>query len=137
MYFLEKFLSGFACAQGRERYKDEEKGYAARYRHMEQFTTTKFQYKKESGIHLDVLKINSKGSALEYCGYVGGESLDYGEGIAVETLHNVYIGGRTMSPDFPIIAGPDFLYNGEMDGFVAKISEVSVKTTKPRVKKHN
>ncbi len=84
-----------------------------------------------------VLKINSKGSALEYCGYVGGESLDYGEGIAVDTLHNVYIGGRTMSPDFPIIAGPDFLYNGEMDGFVAKISEVSVKTTKPRVKKHN
>jgi hypothetical protein len=72
-----------------------------------------------------VAKVNAEGSALVYCGYIGGSSLDYGRGIAVDGAGCAYVTGFTYTSDatFPVIVGPDLSYNGvATDGFVAKVS---------------
>jgi hypothetical protein len=73
-----------------------------------------------------VAKINASGTALVYCGYIGGSDYDYGRGIAVDGLGNAYVTGYTDSTEasFPVIGGPDLTYNSDYpynDAFVAKI----------------
>ena len=69
-------------------------------------------------------KVNSSGTALVYCGYVGGDLEDYGEGIAVDGSGNAYVTGTTSSTEatFPVTVGPDLIYNGAEDAFVAKVN---------------
>jgi len=71
-----------------------------------------------------VAKVNASGTALVYCGYIGGWSYDGGHGIAVDGSGNAYITGKTGSTQttFPVIGGPDLTYNGEGDAFVAKVN---------------
>ena len=70
-----------------------------------------------------VAKVNSAGTALVYCGYIGGNSDDEGYGIAVDTSGNAYVTGLTNSTElsFPVTVGPDLTFNGSLDAFVAKI----------------
>jgi hypothetical protein len=70
-----------------------------------------------------VAKVNASGTALVYCGYVGGADRDEGTGIAVETSGHAYVTGRTASTEssFPISVGPDLTSNGGYDAFVAKV----------------
>ena len=71
-------------------------------------------------------KVNAAGSALDYCGYVGGSKLDKGYAIAVDAAGNAYVTGATGSTEatFPVTVGPDLTHNGEclIDTFVAKVS---------------
>lgn len=63
-----------------------------------------------------------------YAGYIGGSGLDYGLGIAVDSLGNAYLTGRAESTEatFPVTVGPDLTYNGGTgNAFVAKITEIS------------
>src|SRR4029079_4264682 len=72
-----------------------------------------------------VAKVNTTGSALVYCGYIGGLAKDYGRGIAVDGSGNAYVVGDTASnqTSFPVAGGPDLTYNGgDSDAFVAKIN---------------
>ena len=48
-----------------------------------------------------VAKIDANGSALVYSTYLGGNSFDYGNGIAVDGNGNAYITGGTLSANFP------------------------------------
>ena len=48
-----------------------------------------------------VTKFASTGSSLVYSTYLGGSGTDYGLGMAVDGLGNAYVGGQTLSPDFP------------------------------------
>jgi len=69
-------------------------------------------------------KVNASGTALSYCGYIGGNSDDYGYGIAVDGSGNAYVTGRTESTQatFPVTGGPDLTYGGGLyDAFVAKV----------------
>ncbi len=76
-----------------------------------------------------VAKVNPAGTALVYCGYLGGTKNDLGRGIAVDGLGNAYVTGRTLSTEatFPVKIGPDLTYNSDIysdlydDAFVAKI----------------
>ncbi len=70
-----------------------------------------------------VAKVNASGSALVYCGYIGGSGTDYGLDIAVDGAGNAYVVGETMTSDgsFPVLVGPDLTYNSH-DGFVAKVN---------------
>jgi hypothetical protein len=71
-----------------------------------------------------VAKVNASGTALVYCGYIGGSGYDRGYGIAVDGSGNAYVTGETFSTQatFPVIGGPDLTYNGgESDAFVAKV----------------
>jgi len=71
-----------------------------------------------------VAKVNAAGTALLYCGYIGGSGDDFGLGIAVDGSGNAYITGQTNSTQatFPVTVGPDLTYNGGNDAFVAKIN---------------
>ena len=72
-----------------------------------------------------VAKVNAAGTALIYAGYIGGDAIDLGSGIAVDILGNAYVTGETRSSEvtFPKKVGPDLSYNGGgSDAFVAKVS---------------
>ncbi|MEN6511182.1 MAG: SBBP repeat-containing protein [Chloroherpetonaceae bacterium] len=51
-----------------------------------------------------VTKFNPAGSSLVYSTYLGGNSLDYGYGIAVDELGRAIVGGYTYSSDYPVTA---------------------------------
>ncbi len=60
---------------------------------------------------------------LAYSSFLGSIAADFGQGIAVDHLGNAYVAGTTASPDFPTTPGAsDATYNGNTDGFVAKLS---------------
>jgi hypothetical protein len=71
-----------------------------------------------------VAKVQANGTALTYCGYIGGSGDDYGQGIAVDGPGCAYVTGYTSSTEatFPVAVGPDLTYNGaSWDAFVAKV----------------
>jgi hypothetical protein len=72
-----------------------------------------------------VAKVNVSGTALVYCGYIGGSDFDYSNGIAVDGSGNAYVTGITESTEatFPVKRGPDLTYNGGYyDAFVVKVN---------------
>jgi hypothetical protein len=71
-----------------------------------------------------VAKVNASGTALLYCGYIGGSGTDYGHGIALDGSGNAYVTGETQSDEtsFPVLSGPDLTHNGDYDSFVAKVN---------------
>ncbi|MEO8436717.1 MAG: SBBP repeat-containing protein [Pyrinomonadaceae bacterium] len=72
-----------------------------------------------------IAKVPPTGSALVYCGYIGGENDEVGYGVAVDSYGNPYVAGETSSTEasFPVTLGPDLTYNGGFrDSFVARIS---------------
>ncbi len=72
-----------------------------------------------------VAKVNSCGSALLYSSYLGGTFVDSGQAIAVDYHGDAYIGGQTLSPNFPIsraVRGGSTYAPPASNAFVAKIS---------------
>lgn len=69
-----------------------------------------------------LVKINSEGNQIILSSFIGGSDNDYGTGIAVDSLENVYITGYTSSPDFPIQNPIQKSIAGNYDAFVSKIS---------------
>jgi len=72
-----------------------------------------------------VAKVNPSGAGLVYAGYIGGSGHDASYGIAVDGSGNAYVTGATSSDEttFPVIGGPDLIYNGGYyDAFVAKVN---------------
>jgi len=74
-----------------------------------------------------VAKVNPSGSALVYCGYIGGSGDDLGWSIAVDGSGCAYVAGKTSSTEatFPVAVGPYLTYDdtvGPGDAFVAKVS---------------
>jgi hypothetical protein len=72
-----------------------------------------------------VAKVRPDGAGLVYAGYIGGDSLDWGFGIAVDRYGATYVTGETGSDEttFPVKGGPDLTYNGGGygDAFIAKV----------------
>jgi hypothetical protein len=70
-----------------------------------------------------VAKINPSGTALSYCGYIGGDDEDEGLGIAVDASGRAYVTGLTASTEatFPKLIGPGLLFKGAVDAFVARV----------------
>ena len=73
-----------------------------------------------------IAKINPAGTALLYCGYIGGAQDDDAFGVAVDATGYAYVTGYTQSNEtsdrFPVIVGPDVTFNGVTDAYVAKVS---------------
>jgi hypothetical protein len=71
--------------------------------------------------------VNSTGTKLSYCGYIGGSNIESGMGISVDENGNTLVAGYTSSDEksFPVIVGPDLIFNGG-DAFVAKVPPYNV-----------
>jgi len=82
-----------------------------------------------------VAKVKADGSALVYCGYIGGTDNDLALGVAVDASGNAYVAGVTASDQasFPVVKGPSLVYQGGTaipvgdlvlsgDAFVAKVN---------------
>jgi len=71
-----------------------------------------------------VARVNAAGTALEYCGYVGGSGEDNGASVDVDPAGHAYLTGYTNSTEgsFPLAVGPDVTYNGGFDAFIARVS---------------
>ncbi|HMM06653.1 MAG TPA: SBBP repeat-containing protein [Clostridiales bacterium] len=70
-----------------------------------------------------VTKISPDGASLVYSTYLGGSSINRGRSIRVDTNGSAYVGGHTISSDFPTTPGA-FQQSppGSTSGFVSKIS---------------
>lgn len=70
-----------------------------------------------------VAKLAPDGQDLVYAGFLGGELIDFGEGIRVDASGSVYLQGPVLSShsSFPVKVGPDLSFNGETDIFVCKL----------------
>jgi hypothetical protein len=80
-----------------------------------------FQAKLAGETNAFVLKLSPAGNALVYSTYLGGNSADSGNGIAVDTAGSAYVVGDTASLNFPD-AGWQKANHGGQDAFVAKVS---------------
>jgi hypothetical protein len=69
-----------------------------------------------------VAKLNPAGSALVYSTYLGGSSVDYASGIAVDFLGNAYITGYTASYDFLSLRALQPGNAGPYDAFLTKLN---------------
>jgi hypothetical protein len=67
-------------------------------------------------------RLSASGGSLDYATYLGGSSVEYGEGIHVDGEGAAYLTGSTASQDFPVVdAFQDAYGGGDSDGFVAKL----------------
>jgi hypothetical protein len=74
-----------------------------------------------SDIFISVL--NSTGTNLIYSTYWGGNNQDSGAAIAVDSAHNAYVTGLTLSTDFPVVSPFQATPGG---AFVIKLSSTGV-----------
>jgi len=69
-----------------------------------------------------ITKVNSAGDAFVYSTYLGGSSMDYGIGIAVDTQGAAYVTGYSESTDFPTQNPIQGSNAGGDDAFIAKVN---------------
>ena len=78
-----------------------------------------------------VTKLNATGTGLSYSTFLGGDGIDFGNGIAVDASGSAYVIGDTgfwrPSPNFPTTAGAfdtsfDSTGSGATDAFVTKLN---------------
>ncbi|MBS1850714.1 MAG: choice-of-anchor D domain-containing protein [Acidobacteria bacterium] len=75
-----------------------------------------------------LVKLSADGAALTYSTYLGGTDYDYPNSLAVNSLGEAYLAGKTQSLDFPVVnAGqdsitPDHNMNYGNYGFVSKFA---------------
>ena len=70
-----------------------------------------------------VFKLNPTGSSLVYSTFIGGDDLDSGLSIAIDSSGNAYVGGITESQNFPKTTGAyDTTHNGFTDIFILKLN---------------
>ncbi|MBZ5656604.1 MAG: Ig-like domain repeat protein [Acidobacteriia bacterium] len=69
-----------------------------------------------------VAELNADGSALLYSTYWGGNGGEGGVGIGVDAAGNTYVGGYTISTDFPTVNPIQAALAGEQDTFLTKFS---------------
>jgi uncharacterized protein (TIGR03437 family) len=70
-----------------------------------------------------VTKLSADGAALVYSTYLGGESNDSGNAIAIDSAGNAYVAGGTSSDDFPTTPNAfQGLYRTRSDAFVTKLN---------------
>jgi len=85
-------------------------------------TTNSWQPANAGSYDAFVVKLDPTGSTLVYSTYLGGSSVDYGYGIAVDSAGNAYVAGNTASTDFPTMNPLQAAIGGGLDVFVAALN---------------
>ena len=81
-----------------------------------------YQKKNSGKPDIFVTKVSPTGKALQYSTYLGGSSLDWGKGIAVDGRGAAYITGATTSKNFPAKNAYQNTNSGGLDAFITKLS---------------
>ena len=90
-------------------------------------TTGAYQSAPSGGTDAYIGKITADGTQFEFLTYLGG-SADEGNGgaigpqLALDSLKNIYVTGRTASTDFPLVNPLQGTMNGTLDFYVAKLT---------------
>lgn len=102
--------------------------YIAGYTFSTNYPTTLGAYKQTIASSPDssdvfLTKLNATGTSIIYSTYLGGIRNDIATALAVLPNGEVFLTGRTNSPDFPVTPNAlDASYNGFYDVFLARIS---------------
>jgi hypothetical protein len=98
--------------------------YVAGYNYSAGFPTTPRAYQTSSKGPYEafITKLNPSGSALVFSTYLGGTADDYAEGIAIDSLSNVYVAGLTLSSNFPMQNALQPSSGGFYDAFVTELN---------------
>ena len=76
-----------------------------------------------------VTKLSASGNALVFSLYLGGNSFDFGQGIAVDSGGNAFVVGQTSSTTFPVTTGTfQQMLTGSENAFVSKFSSTGTLT---------
>lgn len=94
-------------------------------------TTTAFQRLFGGGVDdTFVMKLDSAGSNLLYCSYLGGSQGEQGIAIAIDPSGHMYVTGNTASPDFPLSNAIQQTYGGgQSDVFIAEFDPFGTTAT--------
>ena len=80
-----------------------------------------FQTSVGPGRHGFVVKLSPNGSSVVWSSFLGGSQEDFASSIALDSSRNVYVGGWTFSPNFPVVQAFQSVAAGAGDGFLCKI----------------
>jgi hypothetical protein len=84
-----------------------------------------------------VVKLSSAGNVFSMMSYLGGTTENFGQGIALDSVKNIYVTGYTSSDaaTFPLIAGgfQQTYGGGTYDAFVSKIGSASMDLVLPTI----
>lgn len=69
-----------------------------------------------------VAKLSPAGDALLYSTYLGGDSIDIGNAIAIDSAGRAYVTGRSDSTDFGPPVGDQLVCHGSFGAFVARLN---------------
>ncbi|MBI1765707.1 MAG: SBBP repeat-containing protein [Acidobacteria bacterium] len=70
-----------------------------------------------------VAKLNPAGNALVFAAIIGGSDVEHANGLALDAQNNVYLTGRTFSPDYPRTPGAlKTTLSGDYSAFVTKLN---------------
>jgi gliding motility-associated-like protein len=86
-------------------------------------TSGAFQRSTPNSWDAVITKLNSSGSSLIYSTYLGGNSTDYCNAIALDAGNNAYVAGYTSSTNFPVSSGCyQSSLNSGQDAFITKLN---------------
>jgi hypothetical protein len=71
-----------------------------------------------------VTKLDVAGNALVYSTYLGGNSEDQAQGLAIDSTGNAYVTGATRSPNFPNVNSLWATSGASSDAFVTKLNSL-------------
>ncbi len=78
-------------------------------------------------------EVNPAGSALVYSTYYGGTGSDAANGLALDPLGNIYLGGQTSSSDFPRQGAIQPVYSGSATGWVLRLGTATAPSQSPEL----
>jgi len=99
--------------------------YITGYTSSTNFPTTSGSYDEGFGGYSDrfVSKFSNDMSTLIASTFIGGSKAEYGMGICIDSVGNVYLGGYTASSNFPTTTGAfDESFNKYQDAFIVKLN---------------
>jgi len=85
-------------------------------------TVNAFQNSKVGIIDGYIFKLNAAGDGLVYSTYFGGNSVDRGRAIALDSAGNAYVTGVTASTNFPVLNAYQASNAGIQDAYVLKLA---------------
>src|SRR3954454_9089979 len=68
-------------------------------------STSPAQRALNGGYDAFVAKLSPDGRSLPISTFLGGSSVEDGNAVTLDSSGNIYIGGATFSPDFPVTSG--------------------------------